>query len=144
MQTRMKKRLLIMDDDSSVRDSLQKVLQDSGYDVMLAVDGKDGFAKLCEGAFDLLVLDVDMPGHDGWEVLEFLAMINPLLPVIMITGLMDQMETNVIPGVSALMEKPLDVPSMLGKVKELTEQTTLQRLRAAEMQPWICTNPPRS
>ena len=140
----MKKHLLIMDDDSSVRESLQKVLLDAGYEVTLARDGKDGLDKLYQGAFDLLLLDVEMPVHDGWEVLEFLETVNPMLPVIMITGMMDQMETTMLSGVSAVMEKPLDVAALLKKVGELAQQTPQQRACAAEMQPWVCVNKSRA
>lgn len=137
----MKKHLLIVDDDSSVRESLQRVLQDTGYDVTLAVDGEDGEAKLRAGKFDLLILDVNLPGRDGWDVLEFVSHSNPLLPVVMITGLIDQMETTIIPGVSAVLEKPLDVPTMLKRIEDVLNQTAEQRLEArkasAEMEPWV-------
>lgn len=137
----MKKHLLIVDDDASVRESLQRVLEETGYEVTVAVDGDDAESKLRAGKFDLLLLDVNLPGRDGWDVLEFVSQFNPLLPVMMVTGLVDQMATTMIPGVSALMGKPVDVAQMLKKIEDLLNQPEEERLRAAnaakESEPWV-------
>lgn len=133
----MKKRILVVDDDSSVRGSLQKILTEAGHDVTVAVDGESA-----EGEFhkaDLLVLDLNLPIQDGWDVLARVNSEYPILPVIVITGLADQLDDRSIPGASAFMEKPVDVSAFLQTVERLLNQTLDERLqeagRAAESWP---------
>src|SRR2546421_5856587 len=109
-QTNMRKRVLVADDDPSVRGSLKKVLEDSGYEVLLAGDGEEAVQRLTQEKVDLLLLDLEMPKLDGWDVFEGIRSRCPLLPVIMITGLATQLETRLIPGIDALFEKPIEVP----------------------------------
>jgi len=129
----MKKRLLVVDDDSSVRESLKKVLMESGYDVVLACDGADARPKLDAGRIDLLILDVNMPTRDGWDVLEDVRESPRLVPVVMITGMYDQLDTTAIPGVRALLKKPLEVPLLLNTVEALLAETEEERLFAFKM-----------
>lgn len=131
----MKKRILIVDDDASVRESLKKILEDTSYDVAVATDGADGEQKLKEQAYDLLILDLNMPGRDGWDVLNCASAAHPLLPVIIITGMYDQLDTTVIPGVASLLKKPLDVPPLLKVIEELLAETFEQRLGRATAAP---------
>src|ERR1044072_3726189 len=144
----MKKRLLIVDDDLAIRESLKKILEDTGYGVSLAIDGEDAELKLRDEVFDLVILDVNLPKRDGWDVLDFLSLANPLLPVIMITGLMDQMATTIIPGVSALVGKPVEVPMLLKKIEYVLNQTTEERFRQTQglpdLDPWVDVSGGRS
>lgn len=129
----MKKRILIVDDDSSVRSSLQKILEGAGYDVASAPDGESA-----EGSFgksDLLILDLNLPIQDGWDVLGRVNADYPLLPVIVITGLADQLDERTIPGASAFLEKPVEVPALLLAIERLLSQTADQRLQAAGRSP---------
>jgi DNA-binding response OmpR family regulator len=143
----MKKRLLVVDDDVAIRESLKKILEGAGYDVLLAIDGEEAELKLRDEKFDLVILDVNLPKRDGWDVLEFLSLTSPLLPVIMITGLMDQMATTIIPGVSALLGKPVEVPMMLKKIENLLNHP-LEQLRPSQtmpdIDPWLNVNNGRS
>jgi DNA-binding response OmpR family regulator len=125
----MKETLLVVDDDPSVRESLERVLASSGYHVILAADGKQAQRKLDNPEIDLLILDLNMPHRDGWDVLEDASIRHPLLPVIIITGMMDQLATTLIPGVGALMEKPIDAPLLLKRIELLLEEPTEARLR---------------
>src|SRR3954453_7533264 len=83
----MTKNLIVVDDDASVRESLRKVLEDAGYAVTLAADGKAAEPMLDNPKLDLLILDLNMPYRDGWDVLEDVSSNFPLLPVIIITGM---------------------------------------------------------
>jgi len=115
----MKKRLLVVDDDASVRESLKRVLEHAGYEVELAADAAEAEGKFDDHSFDLLILDLNLPDRDGWDVLERVSSSYPLLPVILITGLIDQLETLIIPGASALLEKPVEAPVILRTIEEL-------------------------
>jgi DNA-binding NtrC family response regulator len=122
----MKKRILIVDDDISIRSSLQKILSVSGYDVLSAPDGdsaQDDFRKA-----DLLILDLNLPIQDGWDVLGHVNAGFPLLPVIVITGMADQLDEQTIPGASAFLEKPIEVSALLRTIERLLSVTPEERL----------------
>jgi len=129
----MKKHLFIVDDDSAVRSALKQVLEGIGYHVVVAADGVEAQTKLedpnADLTLDLLIVDLNMPNRDGWDVLEDANRHHPFLPVIIITGLSAQLETHRIPGVAALMKKPLDVPMLLGKIEELLAESPEKRLQ---------------
>jgi DNA-binding response OmpR family regulator len=127
----MKKTILVVDDDEQIRESLCKVLRAEGYDVLLAANGQEGIGILYTVQFDLLLLDVTLPDISGWELFGTLTSINPFLPIIIITGRNEQYELAMLGGVGAFVEKPLDIPLLLEKVKELLEELPenhLQRL----------------
>ena len=122
----MKKSILIIDDDISIRTSLNKILTEDGYEVVAAPDGDSAEGKFEKA--DLLILDLNLPIQDGWDVLGFVNSNFPLLPVIVITGLADQLDEKTIPGASAFMEKPIEVPLLLETVTRLLSQTPEERL----------------
>jgi len=125
----MKKRVLAADDDASVRQALKGLLEDNGYEVLLAADGKEAEARLASETVDLLLLDLEMPERDGWDVVECLCVRNSLLPVIVITGLAEQLDTRRIPGLDVLLEKPIDVAVLLKKIKELLSESSEDQLK---------------
>jgi CheY-like chemotaxis protein len=126
-QTDMSKRVLVADDDPSIRESLKKILEESGYEVLLAEDGDVAEQLLKREKVDLLLLDLEMPKRDGWDVFEGVRSRCSDLPIIMITGLATQLETRLIPGLDALLEKPIEVPILLEKVEELLCESPTQR-----------------
>jgi len=130
----------MVDDDESVRESLRRILEDAGYDVTLAVDGNDGEARLASGAFDLTILDLNMPGRDGWDVLGAASAAYPMMPVIIVTGMFDQLDSTVFPGVAALLKKPIDVPPLMKAIEGALSETFEQRLgratAARHVEPW--------
>lgn len=123
----MRKRVLVADDDTSVRESLKKVLQDSGYDVLLAENGEVAVQRITEEKIDLVLLDLEMPKMDGWDVFEGLRARCSSLPVIMITGLAAELETRLIPGLDALIEKPIEVSTLLRKIEQLLREDPINR-----------------
>src|SRR5205823_8326477 len=81
-----KPRILVIDDEAPIRDSLKMTLEYEGYDVIGAATGQEGLALAEREAPDLVLLDVKMPGMDGIEVLERLRNMNDSLPVVVISG----------------------------------------------------------
>src|SRR5216117_1525290 len=79
-------RILVIDDEAAIRDSLRMMLEYEGYDFLGAATGQEGLALAEREAPDLVLLDVKMPGMDGLEVLDRVRAINEVLPVIVISG----------------------------------------------------------
>jgi DNA-binding response OmpR family regulator len=124
----MKKRILVVDDDESVRESLKKVLEGAGYEVMLAAGALEVAVRFEPGQFDLLVLDLVLPNQTGWDVFEQLTTRRPLVPAIIITGLPNQRRTAELAGAGALFEKPVEPAALLERIAELLCEPPDRRL----------------
>jgi DNA-binding NtrC family response regulator len=125
----MKKRILVVDDDKSVRESLKKVLEGAGYEVILAAGGLEAAIRFEPGQTDLLLLDLNLPNQSGWEVFERVTARYPLVPVIIITGLPNQERAAKAAGVGALFEKPVEAGALLATMTELLEESAERRLQ---------------
>jgi DNA-binding response OmpR family regulator len=127
----MKKKILIADDDASVRKALGRVLEEEGYQVILAADGREAVEKFESGPVDLLVLDIGLPVRNGWKTFERITSRAPALPIVIITGKAGPCDLAVATGFGAVMEKPLDVGQLLQTMKDLlgeSQETRLHRL----------------
>ena len=82
----MKPRILVIDDEAAIRDSLRMILEYEGYGFTGAASGQDGLALVQRDRPDLVLLDIKMPGMDGMEVLRKLRALDDGLPVVMISG----------------------------------------------------------
>lgn len=80
-------RLLVIDDEKGMCWALKKALEEEGYEVLTALSGPEGLSMLTREKFDLVILDIKMPGMSGLEVLEEIRKTNPSLPVIIMTAL---------------------------------------------------------
>jgi DNA-binding response OmpR family regulator len=121
-------RVLLVDDDRSVLDALGSVIESEGFEVVRAADGHAAVEKFRRHSIDIVLLDLNMPVKGGWETLERLTTINPLLPIIVITARSDAYPVAVGTGVAALMQKPLDIPLLLEAMRELLAEPATQRL----------------
>jgi two-component system response regulator PilR (NtrC family) len=81
-----KGRILIVEDEKSMREVLKILLEDEGYETMSASDGQDGIRRIQEDIFDIVITDIKMPKADGFEVLKKVKEISPTSIVIMITA----------------------------------------------------------
>ncbi len=115
----IKKRILIGEDEPSIRESLARVLQSEVYDVESANTGEASISKFRARPCDLVLLDLNMPAKDGWAAFEGISRLRPWVPVIVITARPHQYPRAVGVGVDALMEKPLDWPLLLQCVRDL-------------------------
>ena len=82
----MSTKILIIDDEKLVRESIAIYLEDSGYIVVEAEDGKQGIEHFCEFNPDLVLCDLRMPQLDGLEVLKKLSALSPDTPIIIVSG----------------------------------------------------------
>ena len=79
-------KILIVDDDSAVQAILRLLLERAGHSVVAASDGREGLTLFEAGDFDLLFLDIFMPGMDGLEMMRLVHQQQPLVPIIVISG----------------------------------------------------------
>jgi DNA-binding response OmpR family regulator len=121
------KRILIVDDDPSIRYMLGRVLLDEGYDVLAAASGREGLEIAAVKEIDLVLLDWKMPGMNGQETLKELTDLRPGLPVIMITAYPQQQCKGGMTGASAMLQKPLDFPVLLEAIKKLLAQSAASK-----------------
>lgn len=125
----MKNHILIIDNDTAVRDSLKRILQENNYAAVLAADGQRGVECLSQQAFDLLILDLDLPELNGFDVIDLAIQRFPSLPILVLTGILDQCEPGSLTHIDVVMEKPADVPCLLQTVRTLTTEPELVRMR---------------
>ncbi|HVV72727.1 MAG TPA: response regulator [Verrucomicrobiae bacterium] len=131
----MAERILVVDDEKSIREALSKVLRAEHYDVLSAETGHDAMERYKTGRIDLLLLDLNLTGGNGWATLDWLARVNPLLPVVIITGRANQRALAEKSGADALMEKPLNVPLLLQTIRELLDEPMECRAARAKRRP---------
>jgi CheY-like chemotaxis protein len=79
-------KILIVDDDSAVQMTIRLLLERAGHSVVVAGDGRKGLAVFEAGDFDLVFLDIFMPGMDGLEIMRLVRQQRPLTPIIVISG----------------------------------------------------------
>ena len=121
-------RILVVDDEASIRRTLREILEYENYDVTEAVDGEDALKTARENQFDLALLDVKMPKKDGLEVLQVLVKEQPELPVLMISGhgtIDTAMEASKL-GAFDFIEKPPDLNRLLLTLRNALDHANLQ------------------
>jgi len=101
--------VLVVDDDGQVRHVLMRLLQSFGAEVETAAGGAQAMSKLDHGRYDALLLDLDMPGVTGLDVLLHVQRAAPALPVLVVTG---TFEAERIEGAVAVLSKPVDRSSL--------------------------------
>lgn len=108
-------RVLVVDDEASIRDLLSKTLALAEYDVDLAPDGRTALERLRIIPYDLLITDLKMPGVDGLAVIREARRLKADIPVIIITGFSTEASAieAVNLGVSGYLTKPFRVPRVL-------------------------------
>jgi len=124
-------KILIIDDDPDIVESMRIVLGNKGYDVSVSPDGQEGLMQLKETKPDLIILDVVMPNIDGFEVSREIRKdpSNKNIPILMLTAVRQKIGLDFkkeagneewLP-VDEYCEKPLNHDDLLGKVEKLLE-----------------------
>ncbi|MBR1564884.1 MAG: sigma-54-dependent Fis family transcriptional regulator [Paludibacteraceae bacterium] len=120
-------KILVIDDERSIRNTLKDILDFEGYTVVLAENGKQGLQLATETAFDLIFSDIKMPEMDGIELLNALRQAEVESPIVMISG-HGNIETAVEcirSGAFDFIEKPIDLNRLLVTVKNALEKKSL-------------------
>jgi two-component system response regulator RegX3 len=128
-------KILIADDEPSVRDSVSYALKQDGFEVTLAVDGDDADRKLGDDTpgFDLLILDIMMPGRSGLDLCREVRGRSPV-PIILLTAKDAEVDkvVGLEVGADDYVTKPFSVRELLGRVRALLRRRELDRTTAPE------------
>ena len=123
-------RILIVDDDAAVQTTVRLLLERAGHSVVTAGDGRKGLAMFESGDFDLLFLDIFMPGMDGFETMRLIHQLRPLVPIIVISGRPISSEPDGAPdfltmaiklGAVSSLQKPFKPAALLAAVDRCLE-----------------------
>jgi DNA-binding NtrC family response regulator len=122
-------RVLIIDDEAAIRESLETLLELEGYGVDTAADGPDGLARIDSKSYDLVLLDLALPGQNGLEILARIRERHAELPVIMITayGTVNNVVDAMRAGAQNFVQKPWDNEKLLADIR-----ASIARHRAEE------------
>ena len=129
----MIKKILLADDDASVRETLGRVLELEHYGVVLAGSGREAIAKFWSEPLDLVLLDLDLPDQNGWAAFDAMHRVAPRVPILIITAVPHQAKRAAQLGAAALMEKPLHLPRLIQMLRTLlTDSVETRRARTTD------------
>ncbi len=122
-------KILVIDDERAIRNSLVDILQMEGYKVETAADGEEGWQLFQKNAYDVVLCDIKMPKKDGIEFLTEATQLNPDIPIIMVSG-HGNIETAVDAvkkGAFDYISKPPDLNRLLITIRNATDKTSLAK-----------------
>ena len=117
-------KILVIDDERSIRNSLKEILQFEGHEVVVAENGMEGLVMVKSEKPEVVFCDIKMPKMEGIEVLERVKSFSPDLPVVMISGhgTIDTAIEAIRKGAYDFIEKPLDLNRILITIKNATDK----------------------
>ena len=133
-------KILVVDDDKMIVQSIQEVLELSGYDTEASFTGKDAIEKVQDEDFNVVLCDIMLPDILGTEVLANIHKSKPRVKVIMITGFasLDNAVLSLNLGASAYIMKPVNPDNLLKVItNKLHEQDKTERLNEDRVSEWI-------
>lgn len=125
----MSEKILVVDDEETLRLTLRTKLRVEGFEVHIAADGQEAMDKLAKNVFDVVLLDVKMPRMDGIETLDHIVRTYPSTEVVMLTGFADF--TTAIEclkkGAKDYLVKPIDTTELISRLRALLRARTSER-----------------
>jgi two-component system copper resistance phosphate regulon response regulator CusR len=136
------RRIFIVEDERKIADTLKMGLAENGFDVEVAYDGKIGYQILLSRHFDLVLLDINLPGMNGYELCKAVRHRDPGMLVIMLTSMssLDDKIEGYDAGADDYLVKPFEFRELLLKIRALLKRTPGQTepvgnfLRAADLE----------
>jgi len=123
--------VLVIEDEETVRTTVQRILNALGFEVVLAVDGREGVESFAKepGRFCLVLLDLTMPRLDGAQVIGEIRQKNPQIPVVLMSGYSEQEATAHFSGkgLAGFIQKPFDIRTLQRTLKAALGTTTAQK-----------------
>jgi DNA-binding response OmpR family regulator len=122
----MKKgKILLLEDDANLHETIAEFLEEENYDVVSVFDGQEAEEKLYETSFDILLLDVNTPFIDGFELLKIVRSKGVLTPAIYITSMrsVDDLERGFDSGCDDYIRKPFALKELLIRIETLLKRS---------------------
>jgi DNA-binding response OmpR family regulator len=119
-------KLLLVEDDKKIATAVKRGLEAEGFSVEVAFDGEDGLWMATEGAYDLIVLDIMLPGRNGYRICAALREAKNWTPILMLTakhGELDEAEA-LDTGADDYLTKPFSFPVLVARVRALLRRAT--------------------
>lgn len=123
--------ILLIDDEASLRQTLMRILQRSGFEVTTAADGEEALRRLSDNSFDLIFLDIRLPKISGLEVLERIRQLDIKTPVILLTahGTLQSALDAIRLGATDYLLKPVNPELLLKRTQALVREQVILRRR---------------
>jgi len=119
------RRVLVVDDDTEIRDLTRMVLARAGFEVVASASGRDALRAIRDGRYDLVLLDINMPGMDGWETLRLVRADEalPYVPVVMFSVKSEFRDRihGIQEGAVDYITKPFEVDELLARVRRVLD-----------------------
>lgn len=134
MSDAMKPNVLLVDDEKKFLDVLSQRLGTRGVDAETATSGEDALVKMKNRSFDVIILDVMMPGMGGIETLKRIRKENPEVQIIMLTGqgTIDKAVEAMKEGAIEFLEKPADIDTLMDKIAKARDRKILLVMKNIE------------
>lgn len=113
-------KVLVVDDNPDIRDCLGSFLARCGHQTRTAANGLEALRQIEQGAADVIISDVQMPGMGGVELLVYLKVMYPDTPVILMSGV--ESPQDVVAGIQAFLKKPIEFGRLAGILEDLGKQ----------------------
>jgi len=128
--------ILLIEDQQKLAENIRKYLELEGYAVTVSLDGKEGFEKAMTQEADLIILDINLPGMDGYLICTMLRQHRKNMPILMLTARTKQQEIvhGLDIGADDYLMKPFDLPELLARIRAL-----LRRGASEQRQPVLTT-----
>ncbi|MBM7368108.1 response regulator transcription factor [Gordonia hydrophobica] len=128
-------RVLVVDDDAAIAETVRRTMTAQGWTAAVADNGIDGFDEACAGTFDVVVLDIMMPGRNGYEVVRDLRKAGVWTPILMLTakdGEYDQVDALDF-GADDYLTKPFSVAVLVARLRALVRRGAPERPTVLEV-----------
>lgn len=132
--------ILIVEDEQKIADSLKQGLTENGFFVQVAYDGVMGYRLFKNGQFNLVILDINLPGMNGYELCKAIRIIDPKVPIMMLTAMsaVDDKIEGFDMGADDYIIKPFDFRELLVRIRALLKRIHLTvatgvKLKAADL-----------
>ena len=125
----MKNKILLLEDDLNLSETVAEYFDEQGFEVVCVYDGDDAISSIYENHFDLLLLDVNIPNKNGFDVLKEIRAQNNNVPAIFTTSLnsMNSLEEGYISGCDDYIRKPFELRELLFRVQTILKREFSQK-----------------
>jgi CheY-like chemotaxis protein len=115
------RRILIVEDEATIRELYDDILSKEGYRLSMVASGEDGLKEWKKNNFDLILCDLGLPGMSGWEFIRFIREDNNDIPIIALTGWGDMISPEKADAynVNKVVSKPVKISHLLNHIHEL-------------------------